>query len=262
MRFKEIKPTTISDTIAEQIESSILEGDIVAGEKLPAERELAKQFNVSRPSIREAINKLQAKGIVTKIPGGGTYITETVGMSFTDPLLELMASNPETMYDLLELRFAIEGLSAYFAAQRCSHEDKERIRKSYAELDAAHRDGDPRSEATADVNFHLAIAEASHNPVLVHIMRSLFSVLQKSVTISLKDLFIQPDQRQVIPAQHKEIMLTVVNNQPAEARQAMQTHIALVEARLAKIRQDQARNYSYIDKINDLKGLLNHEIDI
>ena len=127
MKFKQIKPVTISEKIAEQIENNILEGALNAGDKLPPERELAIQFDVSRPSIREAINKLQARGLVTKNPGGGTYIDETVGASFSDPLLQLIGSNPDALYDILELRFALEGLSAYGAAERATEADKKRL---------------------------------------------------------------------------------------------------------------------------------------
>ncbi len=255
MQFQEIKPTTISETIAQQIESNILDGGLVAGDKLPAERELAKQFNVSRPSIREAINKLQAKGIVTKTPGGGTYVADTVGTSFSDPLLDLIANNPDASYDMLELRYAVEGLAAYFAAQRCTEADKDLIRLRHDELDLAHKNDDSKAEATADVNFHLSIAEAAHNPVLLHIMRNLFNVLQQSVVISFKDLFSQPDPEETIPHQHKAVMEAVLNNDAEGAMKAMQTHIAWVETRLVKLRQDRSNNQRHINRGNNLKDL-------
>ena len=93
MKFQEVKSNSISDTVAEEIQQRILTGDLLAGNKLPPERELAEQFKVSRPSIREAINKLQAKGIIRKVPGGGNYINEELGSSFADPLLELFAND-------------------------------------------------------------------------------------------------------------------------------------------------------------------------
>ena len=93
MRVDKVKTETISDKIARQIEDNILNGGLHAGEKLPSERALAEQFDVSRPSIREAINKLQARGIIAKTHGGGSYICETLGASFTDPLLELLVNN-------------------------------------------------------------------------------------------------------------------------------------------------------------------------
>ena len=147
MRVEKVKTETIADKIAQQIEENILDGGLNKGDKLPSERDLAEQFEVSRPSIREAINKLQAKGIIEKIPGGGSYICETLGSSFTDPLLEILAKNQDAPLDMLEMRYAIEGLSAYLAALRATQEDKKLIQQRFDELIEAHTHGDKKREA-------------------------------------------------------------------------------------------------------------------
>ncbi|MCV5977052.1 GntR family transcriptional regulator, partial [Escherichia coli] len=89
----------------------------------PPERELAKQFDVSRPSVREAIQRLEAKRLLTRRQGGGTFVSENIWKSFSDPLLNLLSSHSETQLDLLESRHAMEGISAYFAALRGTEED-------------------------------------------------------------------------------------------------------------------------------------------
>src|SRR5690554_493701 len=95
MSFAHIQQRRLSDEIVEQLETMILEGVLQAGERLPAERKLAEQFGVSRPSLREAIQKLVAKGLLVSRQGGGNYVSKEVGATFSDPLLALLARSEE-----------------------------------------------------------------------------------------------------------------------------------------------------------------------
>ncbi|MGK0272514.1 MAG: GntR family transcriptional repressor for pyruvate dehydrogenase complex [Cocleimonas sp.] len=256
MRVEKVKTETISDMIARQIEDNILSGGLNNGEKLPSERDLAEQFEVSRPSIREAINKLQAKGIIKKVPGGGSYICETLGASFTDPLLELLANKQDAPFDMLEMRYAIEGLSAYLAALRATKEDKELIQQRYDELLEANINENTKKEAACDVNFHLSIAMATHNPVLLHIMQSLFSVLQKSISLTLIDLFEDSIHRKDIKEQHTEILNMILTNDGEAAKTAMQKHLSWVESGVANLRNENKNQYMNREKTlaNLVKG--------
>jgi len=262
MRVEKVKTETISDKIALQIEENILSGGLSKGEKLPSERDLAEQFEVSRPSIREAINKLQAKGIIYKIPGGGSYISETLGASFTDPLLDLLVNNQDAPFDMLEMRYAIEGLSAYLAALRATEEDKKLIQQRYEELSTNADYKDAKQSAASDVNFHLAIAMATHNPVLLHIMQSLFEVLQKSISITFVDLQNETAYREDIhkfKKQHKEVLDMILNNDAAAAKTSMQKHISWVESRITALRLEDKNEKKYINRENTLVNLVKNE---
>lgn len=255
MRVDKVKTETISDKIARQIEDNILNGGLHAGEKLPSERALAEQFDVSRPSIREAINKLQARGIIAKTHGGGSYICETLGASFTDPLLELLVNNRDAPFDMLEMRYAIEGLSAYLAALRATQEDKELIQKRYDELLVAHLQQNTKVEAACDVNFHLSIAMATHNPMLLHIMQSLFNVLQKSISITLQDLFRDSAHRENVKDQHTEVLNMVLQNDAAAAKSAMQAHLSWVESCITVLHNNEKHEQVYFNRKNTLSNL-------
>ncbi|MGO3395678.1 MAG: GntR family transcriptional regulator, partial [Serratia proteamaculans] len=113
MAYSKIRQPKLSDVIEQQLEHLILEGTLRPGEKLPPERELAKQFDVSRPSLREAIQRLEAKGLLLRRQGGGTFVQTNLWQSFSDPLAELLADHPESQFDLLETRHALEGIAAY-----------------------------------------------------------------------------------------------------------------------------------------------------
>lgn len=115
MAYSKIRQPKLSDVIEQQLEFLILEGTLRPGEKLPPERELAKQFDVSRPSLREAIQRLEAKGLLLRRQGGGTFVQSSLWQSFSDPLVELLSDHPESQYDLLETRHALEGIAAYYA---------------------------------------------------------------------------------------------------------------------------------------------------
>ena len=169
MGFDQVRQRRLSDDIVEQLEGMILEGTLKSGERLPAERALAEQFGVSRPSLREAIQKLSAKGLLVSRQGGGNYVAESLGSTFSDPLLHLLENNPEAQRDLLEFRQTLEASCAYYAALRATEVDRERLTAAFEALQDCYTRSDEVSraeEGAADARFHLAIAEASHNAVL------------------------------------------------------------------------------------------------
>ena len=154
MSFNQVRQRRLSDDIVERLEGMILEGTLKAGERLPAERVLAEQFGVSRPSLREAIQKLVAKGMLVSRQGGGNYVIETLGSTFSDPLLQLLENNPEVQRDLLEFRHTLEGSCAYYAALRATELDRERLKTAFDALQDCYTRGDEASraqEGAADV---------------------------------------------------------------------------------------------------------------
>ena len=101
MEVGQVRQRRLSDDIVAQLETMILEGTLRVGERLPAERALAEQFGVSRPSLREAIQKLVAKGLLVSRQGGGNYVAESLGSTFSDPLLQLLEHKEDAQRDLL-----------------------------------------------------------------------------------------------------------------------------------------------------------------
>ncbi|MCW9053984.1 MAG: pyruvate dehydrogenase complex transcriptional repressor PdhR [Motiliproteus sp.] len=241
MTYRRVKQPKISDVIMEELETMILEGSLEPGQRLPSERELAKQFEVSRPSLREAVQKLVAKGLLYSRQGGGTFVSEQIGASFSDPLMELFSSHPEAQYDLLEFRHALEGVIAYYAALRSTAADKEAIQRCYEELEGYHKTKEFEKEVSADVDFHLCIAGATHNMVLLHTMRALLSLLRKNIMSNLSNIYPKPGHRTKIHAQHKVLMDAILAGNPEEARQAAHEHLAYVEEALLEYGKEETR---------------------
>lgn len=234
-----IKAAKLSDVILEQLENMILEGSLAAGQKLPPERELAKQFDVSRPSLREAIQKLEAKGLVTRRQGGGTYVKNQLEGGMTDPLFELISKHPESQFDLLEFRHALEGIAAYYAALRGTTTDYAKIQTSFDLIMA--EEGNIEAKAKAINGFHFSIAEASHNVVLLHLVRGMEALLEQNIVQNLTVLLEKPVVRKQL-AEHRKLLLdAVVNGEPDKARLASNAHLAFIEEALLEAGREHSR---------------------
>jgi GntR family transcriptional repressor for pyruvate dehydrogenase complex len=248
--YQRVKQPKISDVIVQQMEEMILEGTLKPGQKLLPERELARQFDVSRPSLREAVQKLAARGLLVSRQGGGTYVSEELGASFSDPLLELFKTHPEAQYDLLEFRHALEGVSAYYAALRSTAADREEIQTRYEELQRFHLSKEFSKEVDADVEFHLAIAAATHNMVLLHMMRALFSLLRQHITDNLLNIYPRPGSREKIHDQHRVLMTAILAGEPDNARKAAHPHIAYGEEAVLEGERENTRQERALRRAN------------
>lgn len=234
-------PRRLSDEVMTELENMILAGRFKAGEKLPPERELATRFGVSRPSLREAIQKLVARGLLLSRQGGGTYVANTIGHAFSDPLLALLERHPDVHSDLLEYRLAIEGASAYYAALRANQVDKALLIERFEELETAYHSQDLAREGAADAQFHLTIAEASHNVVLFHTTKGLFDLLQRNVITNIGGLYLRGDTRERIMAQHTAIFRAIIDSKPETAQAESHTHLRYVQTILMEMEQEARR---------------------
>ncbi len=238
---KPVKQAKLSDVILRQLEALILEGSLQAGEKLPPERELAKQFDVSRPSLREAIQKLEAKGLVNRRQGGGTFVSDKILSGLSDPLFELMSQSNESQFDLLEFRHGIEGMSSYYAAMRGTEADFAEIAKKHENIGTAQLENNLRLEAEAIFDFYLAICAASHNAVTLHLARSMSSLLIDNIEQNLTVLAKRPDIFAQMAEFRKRLLDAIISGQPQKAWGASHRHLAFIEEILLKMTQENSR---------------------
>jgi GntR family L-lactate dehydrogenase operon transcriptional regulator len=235
----------VSDRIAAQLRSLIHTRGLKAGDRLPAERALALELAVSRSALREAIAQLASQGLLVSRVGGGTYVQPAAlgwqEQRIVAPLSTLMQDHPDYAFDVLEIRHALEGEAAWHAAQRATEGDRARIVACFEAMQAAHGHGDHAAEARADAAFHLSIAEASHNLVLLQVMRGLFDLLQSSIWESREKLYLSPRTFEPLSQQHRALMDAIVGGDPAAAREAAQSHLRFVHDALRALDEDQAR---------------------
>ena len=241
MTYQRIRQPKLSDAIEQELERLILEGVLSPGEQLPPERELAKQFEVSRPYVREAILRLEAKQLLLRRQGGGTFVSDSLWQHFSDPLLDLLSADPNTQWDILESRHALEGLAAYFAALRGTPEDFLRIDECHCAIETAQKEGEAVEEAQAVMNYLIAVTEAAHNVVLLHIMRSLLPLLEQNVIQNFTLLNRRPDVVAKIQKHRANIVMAIVAKAPEEARAASYDHLAYIEETLLELTREDSR---------------------
>lgn len=220
--------------VMRQIETALLDGSYPAHARLPAERVLAERHGVSRNTVREAIQRLAARGLVRSRHGAGVYVTEQLRTGPPSPWGQLIADHPAVRDDVLEFRRVLEGATAYFAALRSTDEDRERIRVLFAALEQARRADDQPAEATADARLHEAIARASHNTMFLHLHASVIGMLREHITFNGSSLRAQEaDVSTQLLAQHRMICDAICGGRADDARSAMQSHIDYVASKVA-----------------------------
>jgi GntR family transcriptional regulator, transcriptional repressor for pyruvate dehydrogenase complex len=227
--FQPIDHSRTADEAIQQIENLILEGVLRVGDRLPGERELSKQFEVSRPILRDAIKDLESRGLLVTRPGGGTYVADVIGQVFSKPVMDLIASHPRASADYLEYRREIEATAAEYAARRATSEDRALLGQIVERMKAAHQRGHLIEEAEIDVEFHNAVGECAHNIILLHTLRACYRLLADGVFLNRSTMFTMPEARDRLLEQHLAIHDAISAGDPARARQAAIDHITFIE---------------------------------
>ncbi len=227
----------IAQDISYRLERLILDGGLAPGQKMPSERQLATRLGVSRAILREALHELQGRGVIETKHGKGSFVSRIVPGVEEDgddsPLLQMFNGHPRTLYDLLEIREQLEGQAAQLAAERATTQDLHRITKAYAALEQT----DPLTSARPDHNFHQAIVEASHNPVLVHVLNGLKNLMLLTVQASVANLNPREEMRNKIARQHKRIYQAVMAKKPEAAKRIAMAHVRFVSDAMREIEQ-------------------------
>ena len=205
MPFHPVASEKLSAAVVRQVEQLILRGILRPGERLPAERELAERLAVSRPSLRDAIAQLQASGLLTAKPGAGVYVADVLGSAFSPALTELFARHDEAVFDYLSFRRDMEGLAAERAARLASDTDLGVIQAVFDKI------------------------EASHNVIMLHMMRSMYDLLRGGVFYNREVMFKQRTTRTALLNQHRAINNALQARDPAAAQAAVKTHLTFVE---------------------------------
>lgn len=224
-----------------RLEALIRETGLRPGERLPAERVLAARLGVSRASLREALHGLAQTGRIASKRGSGHFLQATTLDTAPAPLAGLMRQNPSYWQDVMEIRRVLEAEAAYHAAMRATEADKAKLAAQSEAITRAHEAGDPQADARADAALHLLIAEASHNLVLLHMMRGLFDLLAASISHSLEKLYTRPPTFRTLARQHKALIEAILTGQPDQARRAALLHLDFVAATLRRVEDDEAR---------------------
>ncbi len=237
-------------SVARHIENLILEGSLRPDDQLLPERELAERLSVSRPTVRDGVRMLEQKGLLVSQPGAETIVAK-IGISISDPLTTLLSSKLETAFDYLKFREINEGAAAAWAAEKGTAVDLQNIGAKMQRIEKEHAQQDPADEADADVDFHLAIYEATHNLVLLHVMRALTGMLHSGVFYSRTKLYERAEVRGLLRDQHQAIHDAILRRDPVAASKAAAGHIDFVDTSLREIVESEKRLSVSLRRLGD-----------
>ncbi len=229
MPFQKVASEKLSQSVVRQIEQLILRGILRPGERLPSERDMAEKLGVSRPSLRDAIAELAESGLLVSRAGSGVFVAEVLGSAFSPALIRLFSTHDEAVFDYIGFRRDMEGLASERAAKLGSDTDLRLVDTIFRKMEAAHQKRDPSDEAQLDAEFHMAIIEASHNVIMLHMLRSMFDLLREGVFYNRQVLFRNRMTRDQLLDQHRAMNVALQARDPAGARAAVEAHLSYVE---------------------------------
>jgi GntR family transcriptional repressor for pyruvate dehydrogenase complex len=223
--YRTVKTSRLYEQIVQQVEESILNGQLKLGDQLPAERDLAQRFGVSRTAVREAVKALREKGLVEAYSGRGTFVTNETTHTIRQSLdLMIRVNQQEGAAHLAELRRMLEPEIAALAAPRIEEQLLGTMREAVAAMDRSLHEPDAYVEA--DLDFHLALAEAAGNPLILSLLDSIVGLLRDQRARIFK-VDGGPERGQF---HHKRILAAVEARNADAARQAMRDHLEQVLA--------------------------------
>jgi len=231
--FNKIKTQKVYVKIVEQIRELIREGKLKPGDRLPSEQELAEQFGISRPSVREAMSALEILGITERRVGKGNFIKDNSLSStfYEEEILEL--EQEESPFELLEARKVLETELAGLASQKGSPEDITAIEIALSNMIEAQ--GNIPRMMDMDREFHIYIAKAAHNSLLFSVMLNMSDLLKERLWINMKEkTWNLPDYPQKYIKEHSAILEAIKSKDEKSARKAMYFHLAGVEEDMLK----------------------------
>ncbi len=221
--YKLVRTSRLYEQIVQQIEESIVKGSLKAGDQLPAERELAQRFGVSRTAVREAVKALREKGLVEAYSGKGTFITDGTTQAVRQSLdLMVKIGQPEGSTHLAEVRAILEPEIAALAAARIQEPELATMREAVSVMDRAGQD--PEAYIEADLDFHLALAEGADNPLILSLLDSIVGLLREQ-RLRIFRVPGGPERGQI---HHKRILEAVERHDADKARQTMRAHLSQV----------------------------------
>ena len=242
--YEPVQTRRYFEQVAKQIEQRILDGELSTGDRLPSERDLSQQFNVSRTVIREAVKALAQKGLVEVHSGKGTFITNDTSLAMRNSLnLMIKIGGEERTLDLMQVREILEPEIAALAASQISAEQLLKMRK-YVQVMDETLDVDKWTDA--DLSFHMVLAESTGNFLIPEIINAIVDLLwEQRLWIGLTQG--GPERGQF---HHKQILSAAEDHDPDGARQAMRNHLLQVREDTETVAQSDLRfDVVDVDKI-------------
>lgn len=212
---------TLVRIISDYLSDGILAGEMRPGDKLPSDRNLATMFGVGRTTVREALKVLSVLGLIEILPGQGTFIAAQSTDFFVTPLSWTFLIGERNLKHIIDVRNVLEIESAKLATQNATQDDLENLSNIFARSTEAYRKGNLQDFLDLDLDFHLAIAECSQNPII----HSLLLTSRKLIRYISKSGMVNIVQVNEIFEEHNAIYNAIISRDPIKASRKMNAHL-------------------------------------
>jgi len=237
------KNVKISQKVVEEVQRLIIEGKLQPGQRLPTEKELAEMLHVSRPTLREALNVLEAMGHIEIRPREGSFVRTTVPARLGDAVVALLKRHPEKIFELFETRRQVDPEGAALAAERATERERAQLQEHLEEAKALVAAGRSIfSPEVADIYAKtlLRLAEATHNSVFAYVMRMLWTMVEGALPYSRERLSFAPRLFGTLFKQYVTIVEAVIAGDAVKARRAMAQHLEFGEKALRRVLEEES----------------------
>jgi len=231
----QIKRTKLYEVVVENIVESVKKGQIKCGEKIPSEKELAKEYGVSRMAIREALSALESAGVIEVKHGLGIFVKD-INEEIMNPITQSLLTEKESLLNILELRIGLETEGAYLAAMRASEEQLQKLESALRLMKEEIARGG--TAAIEDFEFHSILIEATGNPIYIKVFETIANIFYEGLKTSHNIIKSRLGPRLVIGEEHQIILDHIKSKQPEKARQSMREHLTKVRKTLTTILPD------------------------
>lgn len=220
------KNTKVYEQVVERIKKMIEEGELKIGDKLPTERAMAEELNVSRASIREAIRSLEVIGLIESIQGAGNYIKNDFSEILLEPLSMMFMLQQGSAIEIYELREVLELSTIMLSAERIKKEELQKLK----ELIEKFKESDIESNnVIIDKEFHYTIVKAANNPLITNLLNVLSQVIDKFITDSRKNILESSENKERLLKLHERVYIALENRNSLEAYTALKEHFELIK---------------------------------
>lgn len=229
--FSPIKNTKVYEQVIEQIKYMIVSGSLKRGDKLPPERDLVEQLQVSRTSLREALRALQIIGLIECRQGEGNYIKESFEATLFEPLSMMFMLEGSNPVEILEVRRIIEVETAALAAKKITNEQLFELKRIVDELRVTN---DEKINSKIDKDLHYKIAYASGNFLVVNMLMAVSSLMDNFIKDARAIILTKGDNKAILNEHHENIYKALSEHNPAEAAYAMRKHLEFIHKHIVE----------------------------
>ena len=226
-----IKNTKVYEQVIEQIKGMIVDGTLKKGDKLPSERDLVEQLQVSRTSIREALRAMEIIGLIDCKQGGGNFVREDFKNNLFEPLSIMFMLEKGDPMEIIEVRKIIEVETAVLAAERITQEELDSLRII---VEGLKQSTNEEEAVKIDKRFHYEIARASKNKLIITILNAISSLIDAYIKDARMKILLEEENRTLLSYQHEKVYIALKNHNSAEAAEAMKQHLDFANEYMSK----------------------------